>query len=84
MSAASTPSQEMSAGASRRADAHRCEPEHLDDPEDPGEDVVGDGSLDEGETGDVDEGVPDAHEREGDHRDGDVLPEADGDEREAR
>ena len=54
----------MRTGASDGADPDRSEPEHLDDAEDAGEHVVGNGSLDERERGDVDERVSDAEERE--------------------
>ena len=65
-------------------DAHGCHPEHLDHAEDASHNVVGDGALNEGQAGDVDERVPDSHDRERDDGDGDVLPQADGDERNPR
>ena len=65
----------------RRADAHRRQPQHLDHAEDPREHVVGHAALDEREPGDVDERVADAHEGERDECDRDLLPEADGHER---
>ena len=63
MSAVSTPSHEIKAGATARTDAHGCDPEHLDHAEDASHNVVGDGALNESQPGDVDERVPDSHDR---------------------
>ena len=62
MSAASTPSHEMSDGDERRTDADRGEPEHLDDAENPRENLVRNRALNERQPGDVDERASDAHD----------------------
>ena len=84
MRAVSTPEPRDERRHERCADAHRREPEHLDDTEDACEDVVRDGALNQREPGDVDEGASDPHDCERDHGDDDFLPEADRDQREAR
>ncbi len=70
-------------GRENRSDSDRCEPEHLDHAEDAREDLVGNGALDEGESGDVDERVSDPEQREENEGSGEGLPEAQHDQRES-
>ena len=70
-------------GCDHRADSDRDQPEHRDDTEHPGEDVVCDGPLNERERRDVDERVPDAEKREQDEREHERLPDPEHDQRRA-